>query len=342
MKSTKTKISFWKIIVILSLLLLVCIVLAVCVGKFPVTPLESLEVLFTQIFGQENNLSEMTNNVVMGLRIPRILVSVTVGAALSVAGASYQGVFKNPLVSPDFLGVSGGACIGAALAIVMALPYEFTQIFAFLGGIFAVAITISIPMALKNKTNIVLVLSGVIVGSAASSVLGFIKYIADPETELAAITYWTMGNFSYVTLEELFVVFPAVLICLVVLFLISWRIDILSLGEDEAKTLGINITFTRNITIICSTILTATSVSLCGTIGWIGLVIPHFARMTTGANHTKLLPVSALIGGLFMLFIDTLTRTIGPEEMPVSILTGIIGAPFYLILLMKNQKERLV
>ncbi len=336
----KLKFSFFLKIIIMIGLLIALMITAVCIGKYPVSPLETVKIIFCNVFSIESGYPLMTENVVLGLRLPRIFATVLVGASLSLSGCAYQGVFKNPLVSPDFLGVSGGACIGAALGIIFSLDFFYIQFLAFLGGIIAVAITMLIPILLKNKTNIILVLSGVIVGSAASSLLGFIKYIADPATELAAITYWTMGNFSYIKSGEILFAFPLIAICTIVLFAISWRIDILSLGENEAKTLGVNIVLIRNIAIICSTLLTAISVCLCGTIGWIGLVIPHFARLIVGANHSRLLPFSALIGGIFMLFIDTLTRTIGPEEMPVSILTGIIGAPFYIILLFKQQKEK--
>ena len=324
--------------IVLILLLAVLIVLAVCVGKYPITPMESIRVLLGEFFGAKAEYSEMTRNVVMGLRIPRILASTLCGMALAVSGATYQGIFKNPLVSPDFLGVTSGACIGAAISILMALSGFALQLFAFAFGILAVALTVLIPTVMKSNSNIMLVLSGIIVGGAMSSVLGFIKYVADPETELAAITYWTMGSFSYVTLDKIYSVLPAMIIPAVILMLISWWIDVMSLGEDEAKTLGANVVLIRNISIACATLLTASSVCISGSIGWVGLVIPHFSRMIVGPDNTKLIPTSALIGGIFLLLVDTLTRTIGIAEMPVSILTGLIGAPFYAVLLYRQRK----
>lgn len=318
--------------------LAVCIVIALCAGKYPITPSESLEVIFCELFGKAGTYSEMTKNVVMGLRIPRIIASILCGITLSMSGVAYQGIFKNPLVSPDFLGVSNGACIGAAIAILLGLSGIYLSSFAFLGGILAVSITVLIPTVMRSDSNIMLVLSGVIVGGAMSSILGFIKYVADPETELAAITYWTMGSFSYVTMDEIKSIFLTMFIPAIVLMAMSWWIDILSMGESEAKSLGANIVIIRNVTIVCATLMTASSVCISGTIGWIGLVIPHFARMIVGPNNTKLIPTAGLMGGIFLLLVDTLTRTIGVAEMPVSILTGLIGAPFYAILLYKQRK----
>lgn len=319
-------------------ILAACIVVALCAGKYPITPSESLEVIFCELFGRAGTYSEMTKNVVLGLRIPRIIASILCGIMLSMSGVTYQGLFKNPLVSPDFLGVSNGACIGAAIAILLGLSGVYLSGFAFIGGILAVSITVLIPTIMRSDSNIMLVLSGVIVGGAMSSILGFIKYVADPETELAAITYWTMGSFSYVTMDEIKSIILTMAIPAVILMAMSWWIDILSMGESEAKSLGANISVIRNIAIACATLMTASSVCISGTIGWIGLVIPHFARMIVGPNNTKLIPAAGLMGGIFLLLVDTLTRTIGVAEMPVSILTGLIGAPFYAILLYRQRK----
>lgn len=323
---------------LLLVILALCIIMALCAGKYQVTPKESLEVLFGELFGKGGSYSEMTKNVVMGLRVPRIFASVLCGVTLAMSGVAYQSIFKNPLISPDFLGVSSGACIGAAVAILMGLSGLYLSAFAFIGGIAAVLITIMIPTIMRSDSNIMLVLSGVIVGGAMSSILGFIKYVADPETELAAITYWTMGSFSYVTLDEIGSVIWTMIIPMVILFAMSWWLDILSMGESEARSLGANIKVVRNIAIACATLMTASSVCISGTIGWIGLVIPHFARMLVGPNNTKLIPASGLIGGIFLLLVDTLTRSIGVAEMPVSILTGLIGAPFYALLLYRQRK----
>ena len=331
---TKTKRS-WPVQLSLLGCLLVCIVLAACVGKYPVSPGESLRIML----GRTENTSEMTVNVVLGLRVPRILASVIVGAALSMSGAAYQGIFKNPLVSPDFLGVSSGACIGAAVAILLSLSATYISVFAFVFGIAAVLITVAIPAIMGNRSNVMLVLSGIIVGTAMSSILGFIKYIADPNTQLASITYWTMGSFSYITLADLFAVLPIIVVPGIVLILMAWWIDVLSMGEDEARTLGARVGLIRGITIICATLLTAGSVCIAGTISWVGLIVPHFGRMAVGPSNRRLLPMCGLLGGLFMLAVDTLTRTIGTTEMPVSILTGVLGAPIFCWLLFRQRRE---
>lgn len=329
----------WRIGLIALCLLLAGIVFAVCVGKYPVSPGESLSVIIDSLFGVDSGLPQMTQNVVLGLRIPRILASVVVGAALSASGAAYQGIFKNPLVSPDFLGVSSGACIGAAIAILLSLTTANISIFAFIGGVAAVVITVSIPALMRNRSNVMLVLSGIIVGTAMSSILGFIKYIADPNTQLASITYWTMGSFSYITMADLLMVLPVIVVPMAILILMAWWIDVLSMGEDEARTLGANVKLIRGIAILCSTLLTAGSVCIAGTISWVGLIVPHFARMLVGPSNRRLIPLCGLLGGLFMLIVDTLTRTIGATEMPVSILTGVIGAPVFCWLLFRQRRD---
>lgn len=337
MKQNKNHNFYLPFMAALLVLLLAAVVLSVCVGKYPVTPGESLRIILRTVFGKETGSPEMTENVVLRLRIPRIVASVIVGAALSAAGAAYQGIFRNPLVSPDFLGVSSGACIGAAAGILLGLSSGGISVLAFFGGIIAVAITMSIPVLIRNRANIMLVLSGIIVGSAMSSIMGFLKYAADPDSQLASITYWTMGNFGYVMTAELLPLCLVVLPPLLVLFLMSWWIDVLSMGEGEARALGADVRLIRGIAVLCSTLLTAGSVCVAGTISWVGLIVPHFGRMIVGPSQRKLIPASALLGGLFMLVVDTLTRIIGQTEMPVSIMTGIIGAPVFCWLLWKQR-----
>lgn len=329
------------VIAALVIVLAVLVVFAICFGKYPVTPMESLSILFKAATLQEQSANQMTVNVVLGLRLPRILASILVGAALSVSGACYQGIFNNPLVSPDFLGVSSGACIGAALAILLGLTSAAISSFAFAGGVVAVLITALLPTLIKNRSNIMLVLSGIIVSSLMSSILGFIKYVADPDTQLASITYWTMGSFGYVSEKDIPPMLLVIAIPMIVMMLLSWWIDVLSVGEDTARTLGANVRLIRGISILCSTLLTSASVCIAGTIGWVGLIIPHFSRMLVGSSNRRVIPASCLIGGIFMLLVDTITRTIGTNEMPVSIMTGIVGAPFFCWLLFKRKNEAL-
>ena len=320
------------------LALLVCaFVYCLCVGKYQVSPGETLRIIFSKLSGREGDWTPLTENVIFGLRMPRILASMLVGAALSLSGAAYQGIFRNPLVSPEFLGVFSGACIGAAIAILMGLTSGFMQAFAFAGGLVAVSITITIPRLLRSTSNIMLVLSGIIVGGLMASIFGFIKYIADPLTQLADITYWQMGSFASVNTGSLLSILPAIVISAAALFGVSWWIDIMSLGEKEAQALGANVRRIRGLVVICATLLVASSVCVSGTIAWVGLVIPHFGRLIVGPDNTRLMPTCCFLGALFMLLVDTLTRTVGVSEMPISILTGIVGAPFYAWLLYRQR-----
>lgn len=322
---------------ILLLILLMLVLVCLCVGKYSVSPGDCIQILADKALPIEGAWNAMDEKIIWEVRVPRVLATVVTGAALALSGAVYQGIFKNPLVSPEFLGVSSGACIGAALAILFAWTSAAVQISAFAGGLIAVALTLLIPQILRSDSNIMLVLSGIIVSGAMSSILGFIKYIADPETQLAAITYWQLGSFAYVNMGNLMGVLPLTIAAGVVLVAMSWWINILSLGENEAQTLGANVNILRGVCIICSTVLTAGAVCISGTIGWIGLVIPHLGRMIAGPDNRSLLPAVCFIGGIFLLLVDTVTRIIGPAEMPISILTGIIGAPFYAWLLYRQR-----
>lgn len=322
--------------IILFLILAALVLICLCAGKYSVSAADCLRILS----GSGADIDPMDANVVLRIRLPRVIAAVITGGALALSGAAYQGIFKNPLVSPEFLGVSSGACVGAAVAILFAFSAAAIQISAFAGGMIAVGLTVLIPRFIRSDSNLMLVLSGIIVSGAMSSVLGFIKYIADPDTQLAAITYWQMGSFAYVDMRNLLAILPFVVIAAAVLIAAAWWINILSLGEAEAKALGANIRLIRGICIVCATVLTAGTVCISGTIGWVGLVIPHLGRMLAGNDNTRLLPAAGLVGGIFLLLVDTATRIIGPAEMPISILTGIIGAPFYAWLLYR-QRNRL-
>lgn len=327
-------------VLFLTAVLIVLSLFCAGLGQYSLTIAESWEILFGKLVAAEPTWKPMAESVVLYLRIPRIIAAGIVGAALALSGSVYQGIFRNPLVSPDLLGVSSGACVGAALAILFGLSAEWTQIMAFAAGLMAVGLTLSIPKMLGSTSNIMLVLSGVIVSGLMSSFMGLIKYVADPQSQLQAITFWQMGSFASVKYDELLSVLIPMGIGFVVLFLISWWVDVLAMGETEAKLLGANAKPIRNIAIVCSSVLTASAVCLCGTISWIGLVIPHFARMLVGPNNTKLMPVASLLGAIFMIAVDTCARNISGQELPISILTSLIGAPFY-ILLMRRQKGEL-
>lgn len=327
------------------LCLIGCTLVALCSGRYTVHLKDAVLVLYSglrKLLGLPElprNWDAMAESVIYTLRLPRVVAAILVGGALSLSGAAYQGVFKNPLVSPDLLGVSTGACVGAAIAILLHLNATGIQLLAFAFGMLTVGLTVSIPRLMKNDSVTMLVLSGVIVGGIMSSIMGVIKYIADPETELADITYWQMGSLAKVTQSDVLAIILPIAAAAALLIAIRWQINLLSLGDREAKTLGIRIGLTRNVIILCSTLLTACAVCLCGTIGWVGLVIPHLSRILVGPDNVKSIPVSCVLGSIFMLLIDTVARSATTLEIPLSILTGLIGAPFYLYILVKQRMK---
>lgn len=314
-------------------------VVALCSGHYSLSPITSIKMLLCKPLGIGGSWSELDESVLFGIRLPRIIGAILVGACLSISGASYQSVFQNPLVSPDILGVSSGACVGAALAILMHLPKIMIMLMSFGFGVLTVLATITIPKILKSESNIMLVLSGIVVGGVTGSAMGIIKYVADPQSELPQITYWTMGSLDGLSFTVIaFAVIPIV-ICVLLLVRMSWWIDIISMGEKDAKTLGANVNRVRLITICCATLLTAISVCMCGTVGWVGLVIPHFARMFVGPSNTKLIPTASLLGAIFLLAVDTIARNIAAVEVPLGIITGLVGAPFYAWLLYRQRAK---
>ncbi|EHQ88898.1 FecCD family ABC transporter permease [Desulfosporosinus youngiae] len=331
--------AFPGLLILLSVLLVILLLIVVGVGRYPLHPFTVLQVLLSKWVPIEPTWPQQAEGVVFTLRLPRALAAVLVGSALSLSGACYQGVFKNPLVAPDVLGVSSGACIGASMGILLGWNASGIQLLAFIGGMVAVGLTTSIPKITRNQSMMMLVLSGIIVGGLMSSIMGFIKYIADPETQLASITYWQMGSLAKVVSPDLVTVAIPILLATGILLLLRWRINVLSLGDREAQSLGVPVLRSRRIVILCATVLTASAVCISGTIGWVGLVIPHFGRMLAGPDNRKLLPLSCLLGGIFLLVIDTCARLMTSAELPLTILTGIVGAPFYVYLLIKQRMK---
>lgn len=309
------------------------------IGRYTLSPMDTIKILFSPFIGTTENWSVMMRNVVFRVRLPRICANILVGGGLALSGSIYQGIFKNPLVAPDLLGISAGACVGAATAILLSLSSAGVQILALLGGLIAVFLALVIPKLLKNDSTLMLVLSGVIVSGLLNAVIGILKYIADTDTQLPEIVYWQMGSLAGITPEKVTSVFPAMLISIIILFLMRWRVNILSLGDAEALTLGINLKVTRTIMIVAATLLTGCSVCISGIVGWVGLIIPHLTRLIIGQDNIKLIPLSFFIGAIFMLCVDTVARTIISSEIPLSILTGVIGAPLFFWLLMKTHAK---
>jgi iron complex transport system permease protein len=272
------------------------------------------------------------------VRLPRIAAAMLVGGALAAAGAAYQGLFRNPLVSPDILGVSAGAGLGAVLGIFLSLPVLGIQLLAFLVGLGTVGLVLLVAASVRGREPVlVLVLAGVVVGALAGSAISLLKVLADPYGQLPAITFWLLGSLAAIKLEDLTTTLPVAALGLVPLALLRWRINVLSLGDEEAQALGINAGRLRIVVIAAATLMTASVVAIAGIIGWVGLIMPHMARMLVGPNFDRLLPAAIVLGAGYLLLVDTLARTIAAVETPIGILTAFVGAPVFLWLLARGR-----
>lgn len=318
-------------------LLFAAAVISISVGRFYIAPGDVVSILANLFFPLDRSWQPQAESVIYTLRLPRMLAAVMIGASLALSGACYQSVFKNPLVAPDMLGVSSGACVGAAIAILLGLAQAGVQVSVFLGGVIAVSCAVIIPKIIGRNSIVMLVLAGIIIGGLMSSILGIIKYVADADTQLPAITYWQLGSLVSVEWNNIIYNGVPIVLCILFLMLIRWRMNILTLSDEETHMLGHNSGWLRYAIIFCATVLTASSVCISGTIGWVGLVIPHFSRMLVGPDNRKLLPLSVVLGALFLLVIDTISRASMDSEIPLSILTGLVGAPFYFYLLLRQR-----
>ncbi len=308
-------------------------------GRLGVPFGETLKIMVNDFtpFSPEQTWTDMQRSAIVNVRLPRLVGASLVGAALALSGAAYQGIFKNPLVSPDLLGISNGACVGAAAAILLGLPSLGIQFSALVMGLVTVFVTTRIPRFFHNSSSLMLVLAGVIMSGLMSSLLGVAKYVADPDDNLAEIVYWTMGSFANIRMSDVLIVAPAIVIAGIVLIAMRWRIGLLSLGEQEAKSLGVDIKRTRGLAILCSTVLTACAVCMCGTIGWVGLIIPHLSRLVIGHDNRYAIPLAGLLGAVFMVVVDTVARCLTGSEIPLSIITGLLGAPLFVWLLARQR-----
>lgn len=299
----------------------------------------SLRELWQQITTMPSMLQDSRNAVVFWqIRLPRIIAAILIGAALSAAGAAYQGMFRNPLVSPDILGVSAGAGLGAITGLYFGLAPWQIQLLAFVGGLLVVALVLGVGHFARRLDPVLsLVLVGIALGSLFNAGISLLKVLADPYTQLPSITFWLLGGLNTIQMNDIYNVLPPMLLGLMPLILLRWRMNLLSLSDDEARTMGINIQQTRLLFIISATLITASAVSIAGIIAWVGLVIAHITRLLVGPNFAVLLPTSLVIGASFLLLTDTLARSLFIIELPLSILTSCIGAPFFLFLLMRGR-----
>lgn len=313
------------------------VVLATLFGPYRVPPTEVLATLLRRLGGAPDETP--IDTILFQIRLPRVVAALAVGAALAAAGASYQTLFRNPLVSPDILGVSAGAGFGAVLGILLSLPVLGIQALGFATGLATVLLVYGLARALRSQNEIlVLVLAGIVVGALAGAGISLVKVLADPYNQLPAITFWLLGSLSGVKVDDVRVVVPLVLAGLVPLVALRWRIGVMSLGDDEARALGVNVRLVRGIVIAAATLITATAVSVSGVIGWIGLVIPHMARLLVGPRYDRVLPASILAGAAFLVLIDTAARSAAHIEIPLGLLTALLGAPVFVWLLARGRR----
>ncbi len=310
------------------LLVLPVLCAAVCLflGRLAISPAEVVRSLFGEDTGSP---------VIWSMRLPRILLAALVGAGLSASGCVFQSMFSNPLATPDTLGVASGASFGAAAAILLGFHLIGVQVTAFFFGTLAVALTYLAGWK-RNSGKASVILAGIMMSSLFSALVSLVKFAADTESELPAITYWLMGSLSAASYSSLALGAPAILLGIAVVFLLRWRLNLLPLSDDESRTFGVNIRAMRVILSLCATAITASCVAMCGQVGWVGLLVPHICRMKFGSNHTALVPASISLGAVFMMLVDTAARTLTAAEIPVSVLTAIIGAPFFIYMMRRS------
>ncbi|KIR03366.1 Vitamin B12 ABC transporter, permease component BtuC [Lachnospiraceae bacterium TWA4] len=318
-------------------LLVGAVFLSLFAGRYSIAPAEVLQILASNI--KQSPIGNKDESILLNIRLPRILLNILVGGGLAIAGTAFQGVFQNPLVSPDVLSVSSGSAFGAVLGIMISASAWMTTGLALSMGILSLFLTYGLSKLGKSRSILNLILAGMIMTALFNALTSFMKYIADTETQLPEITYWLMGSFSGTTYKEIKIVVMPILGGAILLYLMRHRINLLSLGDEEAISLGINPSKSRFVVLLAATLVTASCVTVTGIIGWVGLVIPHICRMLVGSNHSKIIGLSFLIGAIFMTLVDMVSRVVVATEIPIGILTAIIGAPFFAFVFWKAQGE---
>ncbi|MHC1697188.1 MAG: FecCD family ABC transporter permease [Geobacteraceae bacterium] len=325
------------LILILSVLLVAVATCSLMLGQIYIPPETIFKIFASVVLPVKQTWSPTLESILFDVRVPRLLAGMLVGAGLSISGAAFQGLFRNPLVSPHILGVSSGAGLGAAVAILYFGNILAIQVCSFSGGLLAVLMTYGLSRVYRTTPVLMLVLSGIIVGSLFSAATSLIKYIADPVNEMPSIVFWLLGSLNNASNRDLTVVGPIIVFGISVLLLIRWRINLLAMGEEDARALGVDTGRIRATVILCATLISAAAVSIGGIIGWIGLVIPHIGRLLAGPDNKTLLPVTVLVGASYLVAVDTIARTAMEMEIPIGILTALVGAPIFAYLLRKNR-----
>ena len=328
------------LIVGMGVFMILAVIVSLMLGRYPIEPIQAISMLINQIPGisLEQTWTDQQATLFFNVRLPRIILALIVGCSLAAAGAAFQGTFQNPLVSPDILGASQGAAFGAALAILAGSAAFGVSISAFGFSILTVLLVLLISSRAKGNRILVTVLAGTMISSLFSAGVSFTKLVADPTDQLPAITYWLMGSLTGAKMSDIALAAIPMAIGMVILFALRWRINILTMGDDEAATMGVNARRTRIVVIVAATLVTAASVCVTGMIGWVGLVIPHLCRMLVGADYRRLIPASMLMGASFLLIVDDVARLATTAEIPIGILTAFVGAPFFLYLITRKKK----
>ncbi len=326
------------VVAVLAVFVVIAAAVSLLLGRYPIDPGQAVAMIVNCVTPLDQTWTDQQATLFFNVRLPRILLALMVGCCLSVAGAAYQGTFQNPLVSPDILGASQGAAFGAAVAILLGFTSVMVSVSAFCFALLTVLLVLLISARAKGNHMMVVVLAGVMVSSLFQAGVSYAKLVADPTDELADITYWLMGSLTGAKMSQVGAVFPILLAGCAVLFALRWRINILTMGDEEASTMGVNARLIRIVVIIAATFVTAACVSVTGMIGWVGLVIPHLCRMLVGADYRKLIPASMLMGAGFLLIVDDIARLATTAEIPIGILTAFVGAPFFLYLITRKRK----
>ena len=324
------------VLLVLALCLMAAILFSFPLGQYPISLKELCGILLSRLFPIEPYWTVQMETVLFNVRAPRILLSCLVGCALSAAGAAYQGVFQNPMASPDILGATKGSAFGVALALLLGVGTRVSILCGFAAGLVSLGLVWLVSAKAKGKRVVNLILAGIIVSALFDAGISYIKLVADPNDQLPVITYWLLGSLNATKPATLSFALPPILIGVVPLFLLRWQLGVLTLGDEEARSMGVNTGAVRGIVLLCASLLTAASVSVSGVVNWVGLVIPHLARKLVGANYRYLIPASMLLGALFLLVVDNISRNLFPTEIPLGILTAFVGAPFFLYLMMRG------
>lgn len=336
MSSSISKRRSVRLAAVLIALPVVFLVGSLALGAYAISPLEVFEIIVSRFTGNTEGVDQMAAGIVWQTRLPRALAAALVGAGLAATGALFQGLFRNPLAAPDTLGVSNGAGFGAGLAIILGASAVGTQLGAIAFGLAAVGLAFAVVSRGRANT-VTLILSGMLIGSLFSSLVALLKFVADPTEKLPQIVYWLMGSLSNITYESILMILPLYIVAMAVLFLYRWRVNVLSLGDKEAKSFGLNVARDRGILIVACSVVTALVVSISGIIGWVGIVVPHLARMLVGPDFRRLLPASISLGICYLIAIDDLCRTVTAFEIPIGVITGIIGVPMFLYFIYRRK-----